>query len=487
MSSSSLTPNLPESLTAGQVVRYSRHLLLQKFGSPSRSQDAQLHLLKSSVLILGAGGIGSTAILYLAGAGVGRLGVVDSDVVEIGNLHRQILHGSSSLLAGKKYTPEKKVRSAAMRVAHLNPDDVEVIEHDVVFDATNALDLVCAYDLVVDCSDNPRTRYLASDAAVLCGRTLVSGAAVGTEGQVAVYNFPSIGFETSPERIALGGCYRCLYPLKGGGVLSGDAMGGASCSDAGVLGPVPGIIGALMSVEAIKILLSRSLSDGVCKGQSVGPTLSNQLLMYDAAECGFVKLGRPTGRKCQACCLAAEICLKSKGVQKVPSEPTERMRTAMAKLFYTVEGTRGPSCGTSSCYVSLTNRQWDISPAEYAALMNVKLSEGKDGDIMIKLMKKHVLIDVRSPRQFGMCNLPWAINWPLVDLVATPPIPPKYIYKDMKKNKTAKEMSAMLLTDVLEVITNGCKLPAYVVCRRGIASAKAVTFLRQNCIKGKKK
>jgi adenylyltransferase/sulfurtransferase len=211
-------------LSRDQVERYSRQLLLQDgFGV-----EGQLKLLSSSVLIVGAGGIGSTVILYLAACGVGRMTVVDFDEVDVSNLHRQVIHKSPDVGMNKAV-------SACRAVKDLNPT-IECIPVRTPLTYDNALQLVSKHDCVVDASDNPQTRYLINDACVLAGKPLVSGSAIGTEGQLTVYNYKS------------GPCYRCLYPKPSA------SEGCKTCADNGVLGPVPGLIGVLQALETIKVL-----------------------------------------------------------------------------------------------------------------------------------------------------------------------------------------------------------------------------------------
>lgn len=211
-------------LTPDQIERYSRQLLIAGgFGV-----KGQLKLLNSSVLIIGAGGIGSTVILYLAASGVGKLTIVDFDEVDVSNLHRQVIHKSHDV-------GMNKAESARRAAKALNPSiEVEIIKMPLT--AVNALSIVSTHDCVVDASDNPQTRYTVNDACVLGNVPLVSGSAIGYEGQLTVYNYKG------------GPCYRCLYPKQS------TTEGSKTCSDNGVLGPVPGIIGILQAVETIKVL-----------------------------------------------------------------------------------------------------------------------------------------------------------------------------------------------------------------------------------------
>ena len=211
-------------LSPKEIERYSRQLLIAGgFGV-----KGQLKLLSSSVLIIGAGGIGSTVILYLAASGVGKLTIVDFDSVDVSNLHRQVIHRSTDV-------DLNKAESARRAVKDLNP----LIQCEIVktpLTDSNALQLVSQHDCVVDASDNPLTRYTVNDACVIGGKPLVSGSAIGTEGQLTVYNCKG------------GPCYRCLYPKPSA------SEGSKTCADNGVLGPVPGLIGVLQAVETLKVL-----------------------------------------------------------------------------------------------------------------------------------------------------------------------------------------------------------------------------------------
>jgi adenylyltransferase/sulfurtransferase len=217
------TTELPD-LTSDELSRYSRHLLLPEVGL-----EGQRRLKAARVLLVGAGGLGSPAALYLAAAGVGTLGIVDFDVVDVTNLHRQLLHGTSDV-------GRSKLASAVDRLREVNPF-VTVEPHETRLTSANALELVAQYDLVVDGTDNFQTRYLVNDACVLTGRANVYGSIFRFDGQVSVF--------CTPE----GPCYRCLYPEPPPPGLV------PSCAEGGVLGVLPGLVGILQATEAIKLLL----------------------------------------------------------------------------------------------------------------------------------------------------------------------------------------------------------------------------------------
>jgi adenylyltransferase/sulfurtransferase len=245
-------------LTPEQLQRYARHLTLPEFGL-----EGQRRLAGARVLLIGAGGLGSPAALYLAAAGVGTLGIVDDDVVDISNLQRQILHGTSAI-----GTP--KADSAAARLADLDPG-VRVEAHRVRFDRAVARDLVRQYDLVVDGSDNFPTRYLANDACVLEGKPLVYGSIYRFEGQLSLFGAPG------------GPCYRCLFAEPPAPELV------PSCADAGVLGVLPGIVGTLQALEAIKWLTG------------IGEPMVGRLLLFDALRLSFREIAIRRDPACALC------------------------------------------------------------------------------------------------------------------------------------------------------------------------------------------
>jgi adenylyltransferase/sulfurtransferase len=237
---------LPD-LEKEEIARYSRHLLLPELG-----MDGQRRLKAGSVLCVGTGGLGSPLLLYLAAAGVGRIGIVDFDVVDGSNLQRQVLHGSSWL-------GRPKVLSAAARIRDLNPH-VRVDVYDEAITSKNALRILEPYDVIVDGTDNFPTRYLVNDACVLLGKPNVYGSIFRFEGQASVFNW-----QGGPD-------YRDLYPEPPPPGLV------PSCAEGGVLGVLPGIIGTIQATETLKILTG------------IGETLSGRLLLYDALALRFREL-----------------------------------------------------------------------------------------------------------------------------------------------------------------------------------------------------
>jgi molybdopterin/thiamine biosynthesis adenylyltransferase/rhodanese-related sulfurtransferase len=257
----------PPQLSDAQRERYSRHILLPEVG-----EAGQARLLQGKVLLLGAGGLGSPAAMYLAAAGVGTLGVVDADVVDTSNLQRQIIHATSRV-------GMPKVESAAKSIAELNPD-VKVVGYKERLTSGNVERIFADYEVVVDGTDNFPTRYLVNDASVWMGKPVVHGSIFRFDGQVTTFvpekAAKKLGVETGP-------CYRCLYPEPPPPHLA------PSCQEAGVLGILCGIIGTLQATEAIKILLGR------------GTTLAGRLLTYDSLKMKFRELRLRRAPDCPVC------------------------------------------------------------------------------------------------------------------------------------------------------------------------------------------
>jgi adenylyltransferase/sulfurtransferase len=236
---------VPRIMSDDQRHRYSRHTIIPEVG-----ESGQLKLLDAKVLLIGAGGLGSPAAMYLAAAGVGTLGIVDFDVVDVSNLQRQILHHLDDV-------GRPKVETAEEAIANLNTD-VKVVPHRVLLNSENALDIIKGYDVVINGSDNFPTRYLVNDACALLGKPLVDGSIFRFEGQLTVFD-PANG----------GPCYRCLYPDP---PPPGEVP---SCAEGGVLGVLPGIIGSLQASEAVKLILD------------IGEPLTGRLMLFDALDGRF--------------------------------------------------------------------------------------------------------------------------------------------------------------------------------------------------------
>lgn len=318
-------------LSQAELQRYSRHLLIPQVGL-----DGQQRLKESSVLLVGSGALGSPAAMYLAAAGVGRLGLVDDDVVDVSNLQRQILHGES-------WVGRSKLESATARLREINPH-VVIEAHKVRFNSDNALEIAARYDLIVDGSDNFPTRFLTNDTAFFLKKPLVFGAIHRFEGQTAVFA-PHLG----------GPCYRCLLPQM---PTPGSVP---SCAEAGVLGVLPGIIGSIQAMEAIKCLLG------------VGTLPLGKLTIYDALQSSFRSLRLQRDPQCR-------LCGDHPSVHGVANAETT---------------------ASSSC--SLTpNDMESITTAE----LRKKIATGLDG----------LLIDVRQPDEHAVAHIDGSRLIPLAEL-----------------------------------------------------------------------
>ena len=272
----------PTVLTAEQKLRYSRHLLLPEVGA-----EGQARLLDSKVLFIGAGGLGSPAMLYMAAAGVGTIGIVDFDVVDASNLQRQVIHRSDRI-------GMRKVESAEMTITDLNPD-VKVVAHEVMLGPDNVEELIAGYDLIFDGTDTFETRYVLNDAAVKAGIPVVHASVFRFEGQLTVFK---------PYQ---GPCYRCLYPTPPPPELA------PGCSVAGVLGVVPGVMGLLQATEGLKVLLD------------IGDSLAGRLLIYDALDGAFSELQLRRDPKCPACGDGEVVQPAGDGVFALPTTPAATM------------------------------------------------------------------------------------------------------------------------------------------------------------------
>lgn len=246
------------SLSEEQIERYSRQILLPEVGGKGQEK-----LLAAKVLIIGAGGLGSPVASYLAGAGVGTLGIVDSDTVELSNLHRQILYSSDDIR-------KKKVIAAQSRLQRVNPD-VDIVPYALRLTAENIMEVIKGYDIVVDGSDNFPTRYLVNDACVLARKTLVFGAFFRYEGQAMVI------------KPGEGPCIRCLFPTPPPPGLI------PSCQEAGVLGALAGVIGLVQATETLKLILG------------IGEPLIGKLILFNALEMDLIKMNASRDKSCPIC------------------------------------------------------------------------------------------------------------------------------------------------------------------------------------------
>ncbi|HYM08239.1 MAG TPA: molybdopterin-synthase adenylyltransferase MoeB, partial [Terriglobales bacterium] len=251
-------PPQPAALSKEEILRYSRHLIMPEVG-----MDGQLKLKNAKVLMIGAGGLGAPLGMYLAAAGVGRIGIVDFDVVDFTNLQRQVIHGTNDV-------GRKKLDSAAETMQGINPH-IRIDKHEAMLSSENALELFKDYDIIVDGTDNFPTRYLVNDACVLTGKPNVYGSIFRFEGQATVFAYQG------------GPCYRCLYPEPPPPGLV------PSCAEGGVLGILPGTIGLIQATETVKLILGR------------GELLVGRLLLYDALAMRFRELKLRKNPECPVC------------------------------------------------------------------------------------------------------------------------------------------------------------------------------------------
>ncbi len=358
-------PSSPNAtLSKDEILRYSRHLIMPEVG-----MEGQLKLKSAKVALIGTGGLGAPLGMYLAAAGIGRIGLVDFDVVDFTNLQRQVIHGTKDV--GKK-----KLDSAAETMLDINPY-VEIDRHETALTSENALEILKDYDIVVDGTDNFPTRYLVNDACVLLKKPNVYGSIFRFEGQATIFAYPG------------GPCYRCLYPEPPPPGLV------PSCAEGGVLGILPGTVGLIQATETVKLILG------------IGEPLIGRLVLYDALAMRFRELKLRRNPECPVC----------------GDHPT------ITKLIDYQE-----FCGIPNQPHQEAPVEGDIEPTEVKA----KLDRGD----------RFVLIDVREPHEYQICNIPQAKLIPLGDL-------PKRVNE---------------LNSADEIVAH---------CKSGMRSAKAVDFLKQ--------
>lgn len=371
------------SLTKDEISRYSRQLLMEQVG-----KSGQIKLKSFSVLIIGCGGLGCPAGIYLAAAGIGKIGLVDDDRVEKSNLHRQVLHNEHTVGISK-------VKSALKALQALN-SNIQVVTHETRLNRQNAIGIIENYDAVIDATDNALSRYLISDACVLKNKPLISGSALRFEGQLTVYHYN----ETTP-------CYRCLFPNP---PPPGTVT---NCSDGGVLGVVPGIIGSLQALEAIKIALGER------------PTYAGKLLLFDA-------LAPTESFK------TIQIREKKKDCISCGSNPTIGPDLVDYEAF----------CGIPACSVPFEI----LDPADRISWHHYKQ--------VLDNKEPHILIDVRAKVQAEITKLPNATNISL--------------------NLILKGEGTQILEDLIsDHLPNSKPAHVYIMCRRGIASQKALKYFKE--------
>jgi len=360
-------------LNTEQINRYKRHLILPEVGMPG-----QLKLLNSSVLCIGAGGLGCPISLYLAAAGVGTIGLADVDVVSPSNLQRQVLFGMSDI--GKD-----KVKAAAARLHDINPD-VKINEHKTIVNSSNVLDLIAPYDVIIDGTDNFPTRYCVNDACVIAKKPNVYGSIFRFEGQVTIFA-PHLENPNRPgER---GPCYRCMYPEPP------DPGSVPSCAEGGVLGVLPGIIGTLQANETIKLLLG------------VGTPAIGKLTFFDATELSFKTFKLRRDPTCPVCgdhpTITAPIDYEQFcGVPILDPKSAEETAAEVRRAKGLDQPTKGkdPSLddrGLPKGYVYRPD--WEITPREVKEKLDKR--------------EKFVFIDCRLPNEHAITHIDGATLIPL--------------------------------------------------------------------------
>ncbi|KAM9842460.1 adenylyltransferase and sulfurtransferase MOCS3 [Aulostomus maculatus] len=382
-----LTPlEVKPALSNEDIMRYSRQLLLPELGV-----KGQLNLSRTSVLIVGCGGLGCPLAQYLAAAGIGRLGLLDYDEVELSNLHRQVLHGEEN-------QGQAKALSAANAVKRLN-SRVECIPYRLQLSPENALQIIQQYDIVADCSDNVPTRYLVNDTCVLSGKPLVSASALRMEGQLTVYNYRG------------GPCYRCLYPLPP------PPETVTNCSDGGVLGVVPGIMGCFQALEVLKI----------ASGQ--GSSCGQQLVLFDAHSARFRSIRlRPKQAGCAVC--------------------GEKPSVTQLVDYEAFCG----SAATDKC------RRLNLLPRDQRITV-------KDYKSIADNAEPHLLLDVRPLVEVDICVLPTSLNIPLSSLE--------------ERNSEHMGLLQERISQLKEQMAGDCRPPVYVICKLGNDSQKAAQVLEK--------
>ncbi|KAF2793545.1 hypothetical protein K505DRAFT_305633 [Melanomma pulvis-pyrius CBS 109.77] len=414
------SPSRKWPLDRTEYKRYGRQLIMPEIGL-----QGQLRLKHASVLVIGVGGLGCPAAAYLAGAGVGTLGLADGDVVEESNLHRQILHSTSRI-------GMTKVDSARVALNSLNPN-VKFIAHSRL-SPESAISTIQKYDLVLDCTDTPASRYLISDACVLLGKPLVSASALRTDGQLMVLNNPP----QPPGDTRGGPCYRCVFPKPP------PAESVVSCGDGGILGPVVGVMGVLQALEAIKVL-ARQTKSGF--NNSTPPVAEPPTLLIFSAYANpiFRSIRLRTRKpKCAACSAQASVthaALNSGSLDYVQF------------------------CGSISPINALASNE-RISVENYAKIrLDVNPFTGMEPS-----KDSHILVDVREKVQFDLCSLEGSVNIPFSVVTTTPAI---------GSNGAGNGDQDEEGRDWVSELKRHPEKPIFVVCRLGNDSQLSVKKMKQ--------
>ncbi|KAJ4292691.1 hypothetical protein N0V90_009354 [Kalmusia sp. IMI 367209] len=404
-------------LEPSEYRRYGRQLIMPEVGLPG-----QLRLKSASVLIIGVGGLGCPAAAYLVGAGVGTVGLVDGDTVEESNLHRQILHSTARVNM-------TKVDSAMIALHSLNPN-VRLIPHNGRLTPETAMSTLQPYDLVLDCTDTPASRYLISDTCVLLGKPLVSASALRTDGQLMVLNNPPL----PPGDAAGGPCYRCVFPRPP------PPESVVSCGDGGILGPVVGTMGILQALEAIKVLTRETYTSTASSASS--PDYPSLLIFSAYANPMFrtIRL-RSRKAKCAACSAHATVT------------PEALNSGSLDYIQF---------CGTINPVDALNSNE-RISADNYAKIrLDVNPFTGLEPS-----KDSHILLDVREKVQFDLCSLEGSVNVPFSTISSIP-----------TRNHNGPTTEPVTEISWVSELRKHADKPIFVVCRLGNDSQITVKKLK---------
>ncbi|RMZ67361.1 molybdenum cofactor biosynthetic [Pyrenophora seminiperda CCB06] len=393
--------------------RYGRQLIMPEIGL-----QGQLRLKHARVLIVGVGGLGCPAAAYLAGAGVGTIGLVDGDVVEESNLHRQVLHSTARV-------GMTKVESAIVALDSLNPN-VELVAHNFRLSPETAISTFQDYDIVLDCTDSPASRYLISDTCVLLSKVLVSASALRIDGQMIVLNNPPL----PPGDTNGGPCYRCVFPKPP------PPESVVSCGDGGILGPVVGVMGVLQALEAIKVLT---------KGAEATPPEPPSLLLFSAYSNPMFRSMRLRSRKAKCVACSTHSTINAKAMES-------------GSLDYV------QFCGGALANPDPLSPEERISAQSYAQLRSgVNPFTGT-----ISNKDSHILVDVREKVQFDLCSIEGSVNVPFSTVSTT------------RASGSSNGYNGMEIDDDYWVTwLRQTEKPIFVVCRLGNDSQVTVRKMKQ--------
>lgn len=436
-------------LSLDEFTRYGRQMIVPSIGLPG-----QLAVKSTSILIIGAGGLGCPAAAYLAGAGVGRVGICDGDVVELGNLHRQIGHSTDRVGEGK-------VGSLIAFCKGINPCP-EYTPHEYLLSPSNVISTVSSYDLVLDCTDRPSTRYLISDACIALQKPLITASALRADGQLMVLNYP-------PGR---GACYRCVWPRPP----PPEAV--LSCGEGGIVGPVVGVMGVLMALEAIKLITCPTLrkADGL-EGQDKqvngglevgegGKVEKTDLLLFTAYSSPMFRNLKVRGKR-KECVACGEEGRGPERLRKKFEDAANGLSVSADDEYITFCGLRKQDTVSDEEKVDvrrfaeiLFSRTSTPSPSYPSSTLPVIASTPQNSH--------YLLIDVREAVEYNICRLPDPYN-------STINIPITTFERDLTLNTSAPSNTQ----NYPHWLPTDPHMPIYVVCKQGNDSKRAVRKLKE--------